>query len=177
MTQGRQPRVSSDLRRRRELSDQRANRVCAQEPSFDPPPCVEPPIGKHVTALRVGRQLHFVHSQEIDLTLERHRLNGTNPVARIRRNALLLAGHERYRTLAGADGELVVNLASEKAKRETNHPRSMRQQSLNGSMGLTGVSRAEESDERLTNGKRMGGHGMRAGRPDAESIPRDGANY
>ncbi len=62
---------------------------------------VQHTIGEDVAALEIGGELDFIDGEEGDVEVARHRLDGRDPEARIRRLDLLFAGDQRHRV--GAD--------------------------------------------------------------------------
>src|SRR5215470_9307373 len=72
---------------------------------------IEHPVGEDVSALEIGAKLNLVDGQEGNIEVARHGLYGRNPIARVRRLYLLLAGNERDRIRARARRDLVVDLA------------------------------------------------------------------
>ena len=68
------------------------------------PARVQQAVGEDVAALGVGRQLHLVDGEEVDVDLARHRLDRAHPVARPLRLDLLLAGDRAPRASAPTRG-------------------------------------------------------------------------
>ena len=62
------------------------------------PAGVQQPVGEDVAALAVGAELDLVDRQELDLAVERHRLDRADQVGAPRRDDLLLAGDQGDRT-------------------------------------------------------------------------------
>jgi len=130
-----------------QLREQWSHRLGAEEPRLLAPPRMQEPVGEHVPALAVRAQLHLVDREEVDLPIERHRLDGAHPIRRVRRDALLFAGHQRDACLADARGHPVVDLAREQPQREAHHAALVLEHALDGPPRLAGVGRPELSDE------------------------------
>ena len=96
-----------------------------------------------MAALQIGRDLDLVDGEERDVEIARHRLDGRDPVARVRRLDLLLAGDQRDGVAADPCGDLVVDLARQQPQRQADHAGGMREHPLDGEMGLAGVGRPE----------------------------------
>ena len=84
-----------------QLLDDAAHRRGAEEQRLLAAAQVEHPVGEDMAALEIAGELHLVDRDEGRVGLARHRLDGGDPVARLRREDLLLAGDERH--LVGAD--------------------------------------------------------------------------
>ena len=104
---------------------------------------MQQPVGEDVAALRVGRQLHLVDGEEVDVGMARHRLDRAYPVARMLRLDLLLAGDEGDAVDAGPGSHLVVDLAREQAQRQADQPRVMPQHALDRQVCLARVGGPE----------------------------------
>ena len=52
-------------------------------------------VGEDVAALGVGAELDLVDGEELDLAVERHRLDRADEIARRQRHDLLFAGDQR----------------------------------------------------------------------------------
>ena len=108
---------------------------------------VEHAVGEDVAALEVAGELDLVDGEELDVGLARHRLDGADPVARRRRDDLLLAGDQRHLVGADAVDDAVVDLAREQPQRQADHARRMAEHPLDGEMGLAGVGGPEHGDD------------------------------
>ncbi len=64
---------------------QRLYRGGTEEHRFLHPSGMQEPRCKDMAALGIGAQLDFVHRQEIDLPVERHRFDGADKIRRVRR--------------------------------------------------------------------------------------------
>ena len=104
---------------------------------------VQKALGEHVPAVEIGGELDFVHGDEGDVEIARHGLDRGDPVARVARLDLLLAGDEGHLVRAHARDDLVVDLAGEQAQRQADDPAGMAQHALDGEMGLAGVGGTE----------------------------------
>mgnify|MGYP003693809469 CR=1 FL=1 len=104
---------------------------------------MQQPVGEDVAALGIGRELHLVDGEEVDVGLARHRLDRAHVVARLLRLDLLLAGDERDAVGAGARGDLVVDLAREQAQRQADQARVVAQHALDRQMRLARVGGPE----------------------------------
>ena len=91
----RQPRPGDEVGAGHEIGDAVAHRLRAEQQRLELAARVQQPVGEHVAALGVGGELDLVDRQEVDLDLARHRLDGGDPVARVFRPDLLLAGDQR----------------------------------------------------------------------------------
>ena len=136
------------LRGRHELAENLTHRARAEQPGLLRAARGEDARREDVPALIVRGELHLVDGQEFDLALDRHRLDGRDPVGRPRGDALLLAGHERDPALADARRDAVVDLAREQPQREPDHARRVLEHALDGAMRLAGVRRAEQRRDR-----------------------------
>ena len=99
-------------------------------------------VGEDVAALEIGRELDLVDGEEGDVEIARHRLDGGDPVARVRRDDLLLAGDQRDRVGADPLDDAVVDLARQQPQRQADHARRMAEHALDGEMGLAGIGGA-----------------------------------
>ena len=104
---------------------------------------MEQAIGEDVAALAVGSELNLVDGDEVRLEVERHRLDRAHIIARRRRLDLLFAGDQRDFGGADAGDDLVVDLAREQPQRQADDADVVREQALDGEMGLAGVGRPE----------------------------------
>ena len=93
-----------------------------------------------------------------DVEIARHRLDGRDPEARVRRLDLLLAGDERDRVGADPLDRLVVDLAGEQPQRQPDDAGRMGEHPLDGEMGLAGIGRAEHGGDAVA-----AGHGVTGG--------------
>ena len=143
----RQPRPADDADTWQQPFDNRPHRGCAEYQRLLAPAPVQDAVGEDMAALKVGGELDFVDGKERHIEVGRHRLDGRDPEARIGRFDFFLAGHERDRIRADPLNRLVVNFARQQPQRQANQAGRMRQHSLDGEMGLAGISRTEHSGD------------------------------
>jgi len=105
---------------------------------------VQQPIGEHVATLGVSDELDLVDRQEVHVQPDRHGFDRADPVARLRRDALFLPGHERDRALAYACAHPIVDLARQQAQRQAHHARLEVQHALDRAVGLARVGGTEQ---------------------------------
>ena len=55
---------------------------------------MQKPVGEDVAALGVGAELDFVDREELDLAVERHRLDRADEIVRVGGDDLFLAGDQ-----------------------------------------------------------------------------------
>ena len=118
---------------------------------------IEHAVGEDMAALEIGAELDLVDGEKGDVKIARHRLDGGDPIARIGRLDLLLAGDQRHRLGADAIDHLVVDLARQQPQRQPDHAGGMRQHALDGEMGLAGIGRAQDGGDAGTAGSRRSG--------------------
>ena len=61
---------------------------------------MQKPVGEDMAALGIGAELDLVDRQELDLAVERHRLDSADEISRRERDDLLFAGDQRDATRA-----------------------------------------------------------------------------
>ena len=105
---------------------------------------MQQPVGEDMAALGVGGQLDLVDGQEGDLAVQRHGFDGANPIARTRRQDLLLAGHQRDRARALEPRRCGRNSRAPAAAAESRSCRAMAEHALDREMGLAGIGRAQD---------------------------------
>ena len=71
-------------------------------------------IGEHVAAIEISGELNLVDGEKCHIEIARHRLDGSDPEARIRRLDLLLAGDQGHRFGADPLDAAVVDFARQK---------------------------------------------------------------
>ena len=96
-----------------------------------------------MAALEVGAKLDLVDGEEGDVEVARHCLDGRDPIARIGRLDLLLAGDEGNRVGAHPRCDLVVHLARQEPERQPDDAGGVTEHALDGEMGLAGIGRPE----------------------------------
>ncbi len=92
----------------KKLLDDAAHRRRAEKQRLLAAAKIENAVGEDVAAFEVAGDLHLVDRDERGVRLARHRLDGRDPVARIGREDLLLAGDERHLLGAGARWQRVA---------------------------------------------------------------------
>ena len=92
----------------------------------------------------IGAQLDLVHAQERHRPVDRHGFDGAQEITGVRRDDLLLAGHQRRLARALLRHHAVVVLARQEAQREADHPAAVAQHPLDGEVGLPRIRRAED---------------------------------
>ena len=102
---------------------------------------VQHAVGEDMAALEIGGELDFVDGEERDVEIARHRLDGGDPEARIRRLDLLFAGDQRHRVGADPLDAAVIDLARKQPQRQADQARRVRQHPLDGEMRLAGIGR------------------------------------
>ena len=112
-------------------------------------------VGEDMAALEIGGELDFVDGHKGDIEIARHRLDGGDPEARIRRLDLLLAGDQRDRVGADPLDAAVVDLARQKPQRQADDAGRMREHALDGEMGLAGIGRPEHGGDAGAAGARV----------------------
>ena len=139
----RQSRPCDDGRARQQPLDDRAHGRSAQQQRLVAAAAMQDAVGEDVAAFEIGGDLDFIDGEKRHVEIPRHRLDGGDPVARVLRLDLLLAGDQRDALDARAIGDLVVDLAREQPQRQADHAGGMRQHPLDRQMRLAGVGRPE----------------------------------
>jgi hypothetical protein len=118
-----------------------------------------------MSALEIGGDLDLVHGKERHVEIARHGLDGRDPVARIFRLDLLLAGDQRDRLKPRPVDDLVIDLARQQPQRQADHAARMPKQALDRQMRLAGVGGSEHGGHagarsalRVKRGRRREGH-------------------
>ena len=159
VAQGREPGVAADGHVGHHRRHHAPHRVRAQEPGLAPASGVQQPVGEDVPPLGVGGELNLVDGEEVDGPVEGHRLDRAHPVAGGGRHPLLLPGDQRDRLLAGPHREGVVDLPGEQAQGKPDHAGAVLEQPRDRAMGLAGVGRAEQGDQRGARRRKLDRHG------------------
>jgi hypothetical protein len=94
-------------------SRHRSHGRCAEQQRLADAARVENAVGEDVAAVEIGCNLDLIDREALDRHIERHGLDRRHPVARLRRDDALLAGHQRHVLAADAVRDLVVDLARE----------------------------------------------------------------
>ena len=143
----RQPRPCDDGRARQQPLDDRAHGGSAQQQRLVAAAAMQDAVGEDMPALEIGRDLDFIDGEKTHVEIARHRLDGRDPVARVLRLDLLLAGDERHAVDARPIRDLVVDLARQQPQRQADHAGGMPQHPLDRQMRLAGVGRPEHGGD------------------------------
>ena len=92
-----------------------------------------------MAAFGIGAELDFVDGQEVDLTIEWHRLDSADKPARSRRHDFLFAGDQSNRSAALQRHDPVVVLTRQQSQWETNHAAGVTEHPINRQIRLAGV--------------------------------------
>ena len=130
-----------DNRLRRQLPQQRPDRLRTEEHRLVPAPRMQKAVGDDMAALGIRRHLHLVHGEEGDGPVKRHGLGGADEIARPGRDQLFFACYQRHRAGALDGNDTVVVLPREQTERETDHAGLVREHALHGGIGLAGIGR------------------------------------
>ena len=167
----RQPRPRQHMRARQQPLDHRPHGLRAEHQRLLAPAAIEHAVGEDMAALEIGAELHLVDRQEGDVEIARHRLDGRDPVARVRRLDLLLAGDQRDRLGADPLHHLVVDLARQQPQRQPDDARRVAEHALDGEMGLAGIGRPEHRGDAGAAGAGFAA-GRRGGRGEGDGHRR-----
>ena len=143
----RHARPRDDVHAGQQLLDDAAHRCGAEQQRLLAAAQVEDAVGEDVAALQVGGELHLVDGDERRVGLARHRLDGGDPVARLRREDLLLPGDERHLIGAGAGGDARIDLARQEPQRQADDAGFVAEQALDREMCLAGICRPEHGGD------------------------------
>jgi hypothetical protein len=94
--QRREPLAPEELHARHQRRDGAAHGVRAQEQRLVQAARAQQAVGEDMPALGVGAKLDLVHRDEIGADLQRHRLDGADPVLRAVGHDAFLARHQRH---------------------------------------------------------------------------------
>ncbi len=94
-----------------------------------------------MAAFQIGGQLHLVDGDKGGVGVTRHGLNRRDPVTRLGRNDLFLAGDQRNPVFAGAPGDALIDFARQKPQRQADQAGFVAEHALNGQMRLAGIGR------------------------------------
>jgi hypothetical protein len=136
-----------DVGVRTESSDQRRDRRRAEQHGLGLAARMQQAMGEDMAALGIGAKLDFVDRHELDRPVERHRLDRADEILRPGRDDFLFAGDQGDAGCATRLDDSIVDFARQKPERQADHARGEAQHALDGEMRLTGVGRAENSDE------------------------------
>ena len=100
-----------------------------------------------MATLEIGGELNFVHGEERNRDIHRHRFHRAHEIARVRRNHALFAGDKRSVSCAFHAGNLVEHFAREKPQRKPDHARAMGEHALDREVRLAGIGGAEDGGQ------------------------------
>jgi hypothetical protein len=83
-----------------------------------------------VSALQVTGELHLIDGDKSRIGLARHRLDCTDPITRLRRGDLLLAGDQRHLVGANSGGDTRIYFARQQPERQADNPGFMAEHAL-----------------------------------------------
>ncbi len=173
----RQPRAADDADAGQDPFHDRPHRRGAEHQRLLAAPPVQHAIGEDVAALKIRRKLDLVDGEEGDIEVARHRFDGGNPIARIWRLDLLLAGDERHGVGADPLTRTIVDFARQEPQRQADHARRVRQHPLDGEMRLAGICRPEHGSDAgaacaqiAISRRREGNRHRRPGLPEATAA-------
>ena len=152
-------RAGHHLHAGEQLAKRALHRLRTDEQRLLEPTPVEDAVGEDVAAVEVGCELNLVDRDEREVEVARHRLDGADPVARLARLDLLLAGDQCDRLDADLLDDAVVDLARQQAQRQADHARAMREHPLDREMRLAGIGRPQHEGHAGRAVARMGGAG------------------
>ena len=168
----RQPRAADNADAGQEPLDDRPHGGGAEHQRLLAAAPVQHAVGENVAALEISGELDFVDGEERYVEVARHRFDGGDPEARVRRLDLLLAGDQRHRIGAHPLDRAVVDLARQQPQRQADQPGRVRQHPLDGEMGFAGIGRPEHGGNagaaraQITiSGRRKGNRHRRPGLP------------
>ena len=132
-------------------------------------PPMQEAVGEDVAAVEIRAELDLVDGHEGDVEVPRHRLDGADPVARVPRLDLLLAGDQRDLVGPHRCHDAAVDLAGEQPQRQPDDAGRMGQHAFDGEMRLAGVGRAEDGrdgagPDLVAHAAQCAGEGARRGR-------------
>ena len=79
---------------------------------------MQQPVSEEVPALAISSELRFVERNESEICADRHRLDGTQQIARILGLDPLLAGDQRHLASTFDLADLVIDLARQQPQRK-----------------------------------------------------------
>ena len=139
----RQARARHEVCAGKQLTDGVAHGGCAKQQRLVETARVEQPVGEHMPALGIRRELDLVHGDKVGLELPRHGLDGAHIEARRWRLDLLFAGDERDLARSDAGDDLVVDLARQEAQRQADDAHVVGEHALDGEVGFARVGGPE----------------------------------
>jgi hypothetical protein len=139
----REPLAAQEARLGHQARDAAAHGVGAEKERLLGAAGVQQPVGEDVAAVGVAGELDLVDREEVGQEVERHRLDGADPVGGAGGHDALLAGDQRDDGGAAERDDAVVDLAREQAQRQADDAGAVAEHALDGVVGLAGVGRAE----------------------------------
>ena len=122
-------------------SDGRTHGFRPQKQRLMQAPRPQQTVGEHMTPLWIGTKLNLIHCDKIGTQIQRHCLNGADPIlCTVGNNAFFARDQCHHRRAARGDNP-VVNLARQQPQRQANHPSAMPQHPLDRVMSFSGVGR------------------------------------
>ena len=117
-------------------------------------------LGEYVAAVGVGAELDLVdgeefRSDEAAATVDRHRLDRAGEIPCAGGHDLFLAGDQRDVAFPLGGDHAVVVLARQQPQREADDAGVVRQQALDGEMGLAGVGGAKHRLDAMPDAARI----------------------
>ena len=143
----RHARSRNDVHAGQQLLDDAAHRRRPEEQRLLAATQVEDSVGKHMAAFEIAGDLDLVDGDKGSIRLARHRLDGGDPIARLRRQDFLFAGDERHLVGADARGDAAVDLARQKPERQADNAALVPEHALDREMGLAGIRRPEHGGD------------------------------
>ena len=105
------------------------------------------PVGEDMAPVGIGTELDLIHRQKIRADLQRHRLDGADPVLRPLGHDALFAGDQCHHRRPARRDDTIIDLARKQPQRQADHPCPMRQHPLDGIMRLARIRRPEDRDD------------------------------
>ena len=131
------------LRAWHQRGDAAAHGLGAEEQRLLQAAGVQQPVGEDVAAVGVAAELDLVDGEEVRSDVDRHRLDGADPVGGARRHDALLAGDERHHRRTAQADDAVVDLAGEEPERQADDAGAVRQHPFDRVVRLAGVGRPQ----------------------------------
>ena len=103
------PFAAHDLNVWHQFGNRPTHGISPQEQCFLGTPCAQKAICEHMTALRIGAELDFIHHRAFDAHVIWHRLDRTNPICSTWRNNAFFACHQGHNRGPADRNKFVVN--------------------------------------------------------------------
>ncbi len=142
-----------------QMGDRLADGVRAEKQCLGETAGVEQPVGEDMPAIRIAAELDLVDREKLGADIDRHRLDGADPVGGARRHDPLLAGDQRDHRGAAQRHDAVVDLAGQEPQGQADHAGPMPEHALDGVMGLAGIGGAQHRNHAAVAGRCH--HGLR----------------